>query len=415
MNEKAVEKVMRNCTLCPRNCGADRTTGTGVCGAGEQMVIARAALHFWEEPVISGSRGSGAVFFSGCNLGCVFCQNAAISHVSESKNNGAEDTHRYTDKKGANPQRNGENQPGKTVSIEKLAEIMLRLQNTEGANNINLVTAAHYAPQVAAALETAKVKGLTIPVVYNSSGYEKAETLRFFDGLVDVYLPDFKYATPELAAKLSKAPDYPAIATAALDEMVRQAGEAEFYTEEPFPMKTEVKQQLTESPAEGNYCSEAVEEQRLAEALTYEGKMADDMGTKDGKTGACRQGVYPPGGQLIRKGVIVRNLLLPGHVHESERVLSFLHERYGDSIYISIMNQYTPMPEFTAQLERQQEAGRGNPMDADLANLGRRVTKREYERLLDFAINIGIQNGFTQEGGTAKTSLIPSWNGEGVD
>lgn len=388
MTSVSIEKIMKHCTLCPRKCGADRTLRLGACGAGAQMIVARAALHFWEEPVISGSRGSGAVFFSGCNLGCVFCQNAAISHISGKSEYPAADylseetekyTHKYTEGKEPGPEKAKEKAvetgelPGRAVSVEKLAEIMLRLQDVQGANNINLVTAAHFAPQVAAALEKARDRGLTIPLVYNSSAYESVEALRLFDGLVDVYLPDFKYATPEIARKLSKAEDYPAIATAALDEMVRQAGEAEFAEEEPF--------------AAG--CSPSA------------------------------KAVYEPGGRLIRRGVIVRNLLLPGHVHESEAVLRFLHERYGDTIYISIMNQYTPMPDmkklYAMRANDQKTGEEAAAPDRIVTVLGRKVTKREYEELVDYAINCGIENGFVQEGGTAKSSFIPEWNGEGVD
>lgn len=307
---------MRNCRLCPRECGADRTKGRyGVCRAGAQAVVARAALHAWEEPVISGKNGSGAVFFSGCSLGCVYCQNHAISG---------------TDISGT---------AGKSVSNHKLAEIFLRLQDLKKANNINLVTAAHFIPQVAEALEIAGKRGLHIPVIYNSSGYEKVSSLRMLDGLVDVYLPDLKYLTPELAALYSHAEDYPDRAREALAEMVRQVGEPEFY------------------PEPGN-------EEKL----------------------------------LIGKGMIVRNLLLPGHVEESKKIVRYLHETYGESIYISLMNQYTPMP-----------AMKHDPL------LGRKVTKREYERLVQYALEIGVVNGFIQEGKTAEESFIPSWNGEGVE
>ncbi len=297
------KKLLTDCRLCPRNCGADRWKGKGYCGVGAEVKIARAALHMWEEPCISGKEGSGAIFFSGCSLGCDYCQNRSISR--------------------------GER--GKAVTVEKLAEIMISLQE-QNANNINLVTAGHYAPQTAEALYLAKEKGLRIPVVYNSSGYEKPETLRLLSGLVDVYLPDFKYLSPELSRKYSRAEDYGARAKEALKEMLRQTGSPRF----------------------------------------------DERG-------------------MITGGVIVRHLLLPGHVEESKRVVEYLYKTYGNQIYISIMNQYTPMPAMAK-----------DPL------LSRRVTKREYDRLVDYALSLGVEQGFIQEGETAKESFIPEFNGEGV-
>ena len=286
-------KQFEQCTLCPRACGVNRTAGeTGTCHAYAQMRVARAALHFWEEPCISGKEGSGAIFFTGCALGCVFCQNTDISR----------------------------GQAGKVVTVEQLARICLKLQ-AQGANNINLVTAGHYLPAVAEALKRAKNLGLRIP-----------EILKMLDGLVDIYLPDFKYIDAELAKKYSHAGDYPQVAQAALNEMVRQVGEAEF----------------------------------------------DSRG-------------------MMKKGVIVRHLLLPGHVKDSKNVLKYLYETYGDRIYISMMNQYTPMP-----------AMKDDPL------LSRKVTDREYERLIDHAISLGLNNGFIQEGETAKESFIPEFDGEGV-
>ena len=298
------------CTLCPRACHADRTEGQkGRCHVDAQIRVARAALHMWEEPCLSGRSGSGAVFFSGCALGCIFCQNREIAS----------------------------GKAGLVISEARLAEIFLELQE-KGANNINLVTAGHYVPQVVRALACAKSQGLRIPIVYNSSGYEKAETLRQLKGLIDIYLPDLKYLTPELAAAYSHAPDYPQYAMEAIAEMVRQQPQAEFMPED----RTEA------SP-------------------------------------------------IMRRGVIVRHLLLPGHVREAKKVVSYLHETYGDQIYISMMNQYTPMSEKFAD-----------------PNLNRRVTKREYERLLDYAAEIGVENGFYQEGATADESFIPEFDYEGV-
>ena len=298
------------CTLCPRACHADRTEGQkGRCHVDAQIRVARAALHMWEEPCLSGRSGSGAVFFSGCALGCIFCQNRKIAS----------------------------GKAGLVISEARLAEIFLELQE-KGANNINLVTAGHYVPQVVRALACAKSQGLRIPIVYNSSGYEKAETLRQLEGLIDIYLPDLKYLTPELAAAYSHAPDYPQYAMEAIAEMVRQQPQAEFMPED----RTEA------SP-------------------------------------------------IMRRGVIVRHLLLPGHVREAKKVVGYLHETYGDQIYISMMNQYTPMSEKFAD-----------------PNLNRRVTKREYERLLDYAAEIGVENGFYQEGATADESFIPEFDYEGV-
>lgn len=306
MNEtEKIQSWMKKCSLCPRNCGVNRLDGQkGFCGVDAEILVARAALHMWEEPCISGKEGSGAVFFSGCSLGCGFCQNNKISR----------------------------GQTGKKITVEYLAELFFQLQG-QGANNINLVTAGHFLPQVALALENARAHGLKIPVVYNSSGYEKADTLKILEGLVDIYLPDFKYMDPELAGKYSHAPDYPQIAKDALKEMVQQVGTPEF----------------------------------------------DERG-------------------MMKKGVIVRHLLLPGHVKNSREVLKYLYETYGDRIYISIMNQYTPMP-----------AMKDDP------KLSRKVTDREYERLLDYALSLGLNNGFIQEGETAKESFIPEFNEEGVN
>ena len=298
------------CTLCPRACRVDRTAGQkGRCHVDAQIRVARAALHMWEEPCLSGRSGSGAVFFSGCALGCIFCQNREIAS----------------------------GKAGLVISEARLSEIFLELQE-KGANNINLVTAGHYVPQVIRALACAKSQGLRIPIVYNSSGYEKAETLRQLEGLIDIYLPDLKYLTPELAAAYSHAPDYPQYAMEAISEMVRQQPQAEFMPED----RTEA------SP-------------------------------------------------IMRRGVIVRHLLLPGHVREAKKVVGYLHETYGDQIYISMMNQYTPMSEKFAD-----------------PNLNRRVTNREYERLLDYAAEIGVENGFYQEGATADESFIPKFDYEGV-
>ena len=295
---------MKNeCSLCPRMCMADREITTGYCGVKNTLRVARAALHFWEEPCISGEEGSGAVFFTGCNLRCVFCQNFQIARAEQ----------------------------GKEITVERLSEIFLELQ-AQKANNINLVTATHYVPQVVCALKRAKEQGLNIPVVYNCGGYESVETLKMLEGLVDIYLPDFKYVDTERAKRYSRAENYPEVAKTALAEMVRQQPEAQF----------------------------------------------DDR-------------------EMMKKGVIVRHLMLPGGIKDSKAVVKYLYETYGDQIYISLMNQYTPLPHV-----------------AGYSEINRKVKKFEYDRLVDYAISLGVENGFIQEGETAEESFIPAFTNEGV-
>lgn len=296
-----------NCNLCPRECGVDRAAGQlGVCGQTEELKVARAALHYWEEPCISGEEGSGAVFFSGCPLHCVFCQNENIANGTT----------------------------GKKITVSRLSEIFLELQE-KGANNINLVTPGHFVPQIIKALDRARADGLFLPVVYNTSSYENVDTIRMLEGYVDIYLPDFKYMDSRLSARYSHAPDYAKVAKAAVAEMVRQTGKASFLQSD------------------------------------------EDS--------------------LIKRGTIVRHLTLPGCMEDSKSVLKYLHETYGDTIYISIMNQFTPL----SNLEKYPE-------------LNRRITEEEYEELVDYAIEIGIQNGFIQEGDTAEESFIPAFDCEGV-
>lgn len=293
-----------NCLLCPRKCGINRSTGqTGVCGVSSEIKVARAALHYWEEPCISGEKGSGAVFFSGCSLHCVFCQNREIS----------------------------DGKVGKIISKERLRDIFLELK-AKGANNINLVTPGQYIPDIVWAVRDARRYGMELPIVYNTSGYENADELKQLEGIVDVYLPDFKYMDSALSAKYSRAKDYPSVAKQAISEMVRQ----------------------------------------------QPGVVIDDA------TG------------LIQKGVIVRQLLLPGHVNDAKAILKYLHDTYQDSIYISMMSQFTPIAL------------------KDYPEINRTVTRREYERLIDYAIKIGITNAFIQEENVAKDSFIPAFDGEGV-
>lgn len=293
-----------NCLLCPRKCGINRRTGqTGVCGVSSEIKVARAALHYWEEPCISGKRGSGAVFFSGCSLHCVFCQNREISDGKE----------------------------GKVISKERLSDIFMELVD-KGANNINLVTPGQYIPDIVWAVNDAKSRGMKLPIIYNTSGYENVTELKLLEGIVDVYLPDFKYMDSTLSARYSRAKDYPSVAKQALSEMVRQQPDV----------------------------------------------VIDDA------TG------------LIQKGVIVRQLLLPGHVNDAKAVLKYLYDTYHDHVYISMMSQFTPIAL------------------KDYPEINRTVTRREYERLVDYALEIGITNAFIQEGDVAKDSFIPAFDCEGV-
>ena len=291
------------CTLCPRQCGVDRTQRHGVCGESDTLRVSRAALHFWEEPCLSGTVGSGTVFFTGCGVGCVFCQNHGIAHAHH----------------------------GKEITVERLTAIFFELAE-KGAANINLVTPTHFVPHIVTALTAAKTQGLALPIVYNTGGYETVETLRRLDGLVDIYLPDYKYLSSALAARFSHAPDYPAVAEAALREMFRQTGAPVF-----------------------------------------------------------------DGNGMMKRGMIVRHLVLPGHTDDSMAVLRFLHETFGDNIYISIMNQYTPCGTF-----------------GDAPELSRRLTQYEYNKVIGFAEKIGIVHGFLQSGGTAAESFIPDFDFEGV-
>lgn len=293
-----------NCLLCPRKCGINRRTGqTGVCGVSSEIKVARAALHYWEEPCISGKRGSGAVFFSGCSLHCVFCQNREIS----------------------------DGKAGKVISKERLSDIFMELA-VKGVNNINLVTPGQYIPDIVWAVNDAKSRGMKLPIIYNTSGYENVTELKLLEGIVDVYLPDFKYMDSTLSARYSRAKDYPSVAKQALSEMVRQQPDV----------------------------------------------VIDDA------TG------------LIQKGVIVRQLLLPGHVNDAKAVLKYLYDTYHDHVYISMMSQFTPIAL------------------KDYPEINRTVTRREYERLVDYALEIGITNAFIQEGDVAKDSFIPAFDCEGV-
>ena len=305
-----------NCLLCPRKCGTNRRTGqTGVCGVSSEIKVARAALHYWEEPCISGKRGSGAVFFSGCSLHCVFCQNREISDGKE----------------------------GKVISKERLSDIFMELEG-KGANNINLVTPGQYIPDIVWAVNNARSRGMKLPIIYNTSGYENVTELKLLEGIVDVYLPDFKYMDSRLSQQYSYAADYTETAKKALEEMIRQTGKPVFFTAE--------------------------------DELVKEGYVEE---------------------QIMKRGVIVRHLLLPACVKDSKAVIKYLYDTYKDDIYISIMNQYTPINRIK-----------------EYDNLNRRVTKKEYDEVVDYAIELGVVNGFIQEGDTADESFIPEFDYTGL-
>ena len=311
-----------NCALCPRKCEVNRESGKkGICGVGKTLKVARAALHFWEEPCISGTNGSGTVFFSGCSLHCVFCQNKEIA--------------------------SGE--IGKEITSERLTEIFLELQD-KGAHNINLVTPGHYVPHLVKSVEAARNQGLMLPIVYNTSSYENVDTLKRLEGIVDIYLPDFKYWSEDYAKKYSHAKDYPSVAKAAIAEMVRQ---------QPNPVFAPMAQ---------------------CESLGQGAKGAEDVDQ-----------------MLIKKGVIVRQLLLPGLLEDAKQITKYLYETYGNQIYFSLMSQFTPLPHVKLYPE-----------------LNRKVTKEEYDGFVDYAIELGIEQGFIQEEDVADDSFIPDFNCEGV-
>ena len=299
-----------HCTLFPRACGADRAAGqTGLCGAGDTLRAARAALHHWEEPCLSGDpeapTGSGTVFFSGCALGCCYCQNYGISQEGQ----------------------------GRPLTEARLAEIFLELQ-AKGAKNINLVTATQWLPWVLPALDSARRRGLRLPVVYNTGGYETVQTVQALAGYVDIWLTDFKYDSPALAAELSRAGNYPAVADRALRAMLRQTG----------------------AP------------------------------------------VYDPEGYL-RRGVIVRHLVLPGQAADSQAVLRRLaavRRQEGVPFLLSLMSQFTPF------------------YHAADHGLGRRITSYEYRKVVDTALALGLTDGYMQEKSSAREEYTPPFDGEGL-
>ena len=296
-------ELYKKCNLCPRKCLIDRSKTLGYCKASDKVKVARSALHYFEEPSISGTNGSGTIFFSNCNLKCCYCQNKEIS------------TDGF----------------GKEVSIERLAMMMLELEE-RGANNINLVTPTHYVPSIIEAIKIAKSKGLSIPIVYNTSGYESVETLKLLDGYIDIYLTDFKYFDNKLGKDLSKCSNYFEVTCKALDEMYRQTGKNSF--------------------------------------------------NKDG---------------LMTKGIIVRCLVLPTKSDDTKKIINYLYKKYQDNIYLSIMNQYTPVNYIK-----------------EYPFLNKTVSEDEYNDIIDYAIDLGIKNAYMQEGGTCSESFIPSFDLEGV-
>ena len=289
--------LLSNCTICPRKCGVNRYKEKGYCKATNKIKLAYYSLHKWEEPVISGKKGSGTIFFSYCNLKCLYCQNKKISLDGY----------------------------GKEISNKRLGEIILELQS-KGANNINLVTPTHYVPNIISVLKKIKNKELKIPVVYNTSSYESVGTIVACRNLIDIYLADLRYFDDKLGEKYSLCSNYFENATMAIDEMYRQVGK------------------------------------------------------------------YELNNGLLKKGLIVRVLILPGHIEDSKKIIEYLYRTYGDNIFISIMNQYTPINK------------------CKYSNLNRKLTDEEYDSVVDYALSLGITNAFIQEGETQDESFIPNFN-----
>ncbi len=295
--------LLQKCEICPRRCKVDRTKFVGFCGANDKIKIALVSLHQWEEPCLVGTHGAGTIFFANCNLRCCFCQNYEISQ----KNYGVE------------------------VDINRLAEIFLE-QQSRNAANIDLVTPTHYVPQIIEALKIAKTNGLTLPIVYNSNGYENLETIELLRDYVDIFLPDLKYFDDETAIKYSAAPNYFEIATAAIKKMFEIVGAVKF----------------------------------------------DEIGQ-------------------LKCGVIVRHLVLPSYRHESMKIVEWLYKTFGDKIYISLMNQYTPM--FNASKYKK---------------INRQLTTFEYNSVINYAVDIGIKNCYIQYGKTASKNFVPNFDCSGV-
>lgn len=298
------------CMLCPHECKVNRYEKRGICGASAHLRVARAALHEWEEPCISVCNGSGTVFFSSCSLRCVYCQNKSIAHDSF----------------------------GLDISTQRLADIFLELQDSKGADNINLVTPGHYTPHIASALTIAKSLGLTIPVVYNTSGFESKRSLALMEGLVDIYLSDFKYFSPSLSKRYSHTTRYPQYAKEALQIMFEQVGPLQF-------------------------------------TPIYKGEETLSA---------------------LQKGLLIRFMLLPGQLEDACAVVSWLAQEFKGHVALSLMSQYTPLPN-----------------QGGYPELTRRVFNWEYEMLLDYADDLGLEY-YWQEGSSASESFIPAFDCSGV-
>lgn len=298
-----MNELYNSCELCPRKCHINRNTTKGICSNTSTLKVARSALHYFEEPSISGSNGSGTIFFSGCNLKCCYCQNKEISN----------------DNFGIN------------ISVERLSELMLELQ-AKNANNINLVTPTHFVPSIIEAIKLARANGLSIPIVYNTSGYESINTIKLLAGYVDIYLTDFKYFDNKLGEDLSKVKNYFEVASLALSEMYKQVGINKF----------------------------------------------DDNG-------------------MMTKGIIVRCLVLPTKGNDTKKIINYLYKKYQDNIYLSIMNQYTPVTKSTIY-----------PF------LNNKVSDSEYDDIINYALDLGVINAYIQEGETSDESFIPPFDLEGL-
>ena len=291
-------EILEQCTICPHNCKINRKNGqVGRCKSKYTVKIALYSTHNFEEPCISGKKGSGTVFFSNCNLNCVFCQNYEISQEGK----------------------------GTEITINRLAEIFLEQQEKD-VENINLVTPTSYVPQIIEAIKLARKQGLKLPIVYNTNGYEKVETLKMLEGYIDIYLPDFKYSDNKLAKRLSKVDNYFETTTEALKEMYRQTGKAIF----------------------------------------------DDRG-------------------IMKKGMIIRHLVLPNHILNSRRVLKWINDNMND-VYVSIMAQY--FPTYKAKEDK---------------TLNRKLTKEEYEKIENYVYELDIENGYMQELGEHEEEYVPKW------
>lgn len=298
-----MNELYNSCELCPRKCHINRNINKGICSNTSTLKVARSALHYFEEPSISGTNGSGTIFFSGCNLKCCYCQNKEISN----------------DNFGIN------------ISVERLSELMLELQ-AKKASNINLVTPTHFVPSIIEAIKLARKKGLSIPIVYNTSGYESVATIKQLAGYVDIYLTDFKYFDNKLGEDLSKVKNYFEIASLALEEMYKQVGKNKFASN-----------------------------------------------------------------GMMTKGIIVRCLVLPTKGTDTKKIINYLYKKYQDNIYLSIMNQYTPV----------------NHSDT-FTFLNDKVSDKEYDDIINYALDLGVKNAYIQEGETQDESFIPPFNLEGL-